>query len=59
MSGVFAVCAAVRRTGVFYVISVALKPYGFENAEKTVVQVLGPLGNIVKLSRFRSKVFHI
>ena len=59
MSGIFALCSAVHRAGMFHVISIALKPDGFQNAEKAVVRVLSPLGNIVKLSRFRSKVFRI
>ena len=52
-------CLAVHRTGVFCLIRVALKPYGFKDAEKAVVHVLGPLGNVVKFPRFRSKVFRI
>jgi hypothetical protein len=57
--GVFALCLAVHRTGVSYVVCVSLKPDGLKNVEKAVVRVLGSFRNVVKLSRFRSKVFRI
>jgi hypothetical protein len=40
-------------------VSLTLELYGFENAEKAVVHVLGLLGKIVKLSRPGAKLFRI
>jgi hypothetical protein len=40
-------------------VSLTLELYGFENAEKAIVDVLGPLRMVVKLSRFGAKVFCI